>query len=112
MPLPPDYHLHTPLCKHASGEPPDYARRALALGLTEIGFSDHSPMRQDDFDVFFGDRRERLIAMIEAAMGTPVLREVVGAQVEVFDPEPTEEDDESDLSPASAVAEDLQGSGE
>jgi len=69
-------------------------------------------MRQDDFDVFFGDRRERLIAMIEAAMGTPVLREVVGAQVEVFDPEPTEEDDESDLSPASAVAEDLQGSGE
>ena len=28
----------------------DYARRALELGFTEIGFSDHSPMRQDDFD--------------------------------------------------------------
>jgi len=42
--------MHTPLCRHASGEPVDYARRALEVGLTEIGFSDHSPMRQDDFD--------------------------------------------------------------
>ena len=50
MPLPPDYHMHTPLCRHASGEPVDYARRALEVGLSEIGFSDHSPMRQDDFD--------------------------------------------------------------
>jgi histidinol-phosphatase (PHP family) len=50
MLLPPDYHMHTPLCRHAVGEPVDYARRALALGFTEIGFSDHSPMRRDDFD--------------------------------------------------------------
>jgi histidinol-phosphatase (PHP family) len=50
MSLPPDYHMHTPLCRHATGEPVDYARRAVELGLTEIGFSDHSPMRQDDFD--------------------------------------------------------------
>lgn len=50
MSLPPDYHMHTPLCKHARGEPVDYARRALAIGLTEIGFSDHSPMARDDFD--------------------------------------------------------------
>jgi len=42
--------MHTPLCRHASGEPGAYARRALEVGLTEIGFSDHSPMRQDDFD--------------------------------------------------------------
>lgn len=50
MALPPDLHMHTPLCRHAVGEPIDYARRALDLGLKEIGFSDHSPMRQDDFD--------------------------------------------------------------
>ena len=50
MPLPPDYHMHTPLCRHASGEPVDYARRTLEVGISEIGFSDHSPMRQDDFD--------------------------------------------------------------
>jgi histidinol-phosphatase (PHP family) len=42
--------MHTPLCRHASGEPAEYAARALAVGLTEIGFSDHSPMRRDDFD--------------------------------------------------------------
>jgi len=50
MQLPADYHMHTPLCRHAVGEPVDYARRAVEIGLTEIGFSDHSPMRQDDFD--------------------------------------------------------------
>jgi histidinol-phosphatase (PHP family) len=42
--------MHTPLCRHAVGEPVDYARHALQVGLTEIGFSDHSPMRRDDFD--------------------------------------------------------------
>jgi histidinol-phosphatase (PHP family) len=50
MSLPADYHMHTPLCRHAVGEPVDYAGRAVSLGLTEIGFSDHSPMARDDFD--------------------------------------------------------------
>jgi len=50
MSLPADYHMHTPLCRHAVGEPDEYAKRALEIGLTEIGFSDHSPMRQDNFD--------------------------------------------------------------
>jgi len=50
MAFPPDLHMHTPLCRHATGESVDYARRALELGFSEIGFSDHSPMRQDDFD--------------------------------------------------------------
>ena len=50
MQLPPDYHMHTPLCHHASGEPVDYARHALTTGVSEIGFSDHSPMPRDDFD--------------------------------------------------------------
>jgi histidinol-phosphatase (PHP family) len=42
--------MHTPLCRHAVGEPVELAARAIGLGLTEIGFSDHSPMAQDDFD--------------------------------------------------------------
>ena len=50
MQLPADYHMHTPLCRHAVGEPTEYAARAVALGLEEIGFTDHSPMRRDDFD--------------------------------------------------------------
>jgi histidinol-phosphatase (PHP family) len=46
----PDYHMHTPLCRHARGEPVEYAAQALRLGLAEIGFSDHNPMPKDDFD--------------------------------------------------------------
>src|SRR5208283_6033110 len=50
MKWPADYHMHTPLCRHAQGEPAEYAARAVAVGLEEIGFSDHSPMRRDNFD--------------------------------------------------------------
>jgi histidinol-phosphatase (PHP family) len=39
-----DYHVHTPLCQHATGWPAEFARRALELGLGELGFSDHNPM--------------------------------------------------------------------
>jgi histidinol-phosphatase (PHP family) len=39
-----DYHLHTPLCGHATGAPRDYVLAAQKTGLAEIGFSDHNPM--------------------------------------------------------------------
>ena len=42
-----DYHLHTPLCLHATGSPEEYAGRAVELGIPEIGFSDHCPMPPD-----------------------------------------------------------------
>jgi len=42
--------MHTPLCRHATGEPVEYAAHALKIGLKEIGLSDHSPMDRDDFD--------------------------------------------------------------
>lgn len=42
--------MHTPLCRHATGEPTEYAAHAGGVGLSEIGFTDHSPMRRDDFD--------------------------------------------------------------
>ena len=48
--LPPDYHMHTPLCHHAEGEPTEYAAQAARIGLTEIGFTEHAPMPGDDFD--------------------------------------------------------------
>ena len=50
MSLPADYHTHTPLCRHATGEPGELAAQAVRLGLREIGFSDHNPMPRDDFD--------------------------------------------------------------
>lgn len=42
--------MHTPLCRHAAGPPTAYAAQAIAVGLGEIGFSDHNPMPRDDFD--------------------------------------------------------------
>ncbi|NLE64866.1 MAG: histidinol-phosphatase HisJ [Elusimicrobia bacterium] len=39
-----DYHMHTPLCGHAKGDPQEYAARAIEMGLNEIGFSDHAPL--------------------------------------------------------------------
>ncbi len=50
MSLPADYHMHTPLCRHAVGEPVEYAAQALRVGLDEIGMSDHCPMIRDDWD--------------------------------------------------------------
>ncbi len=39
-----DYHMHTPLCGHAVGEPHEYVEQAMRAGLSEIGFSDHAPL--------------------------------------------------------------------
>ncbi len=39
-----DYHMHTPLCGHATGTPSEYANQAIRVGLKEIGFSDHAPL--------------------------------------------------------------------
>lgn len=41
-----DYHVHTPLCHHAAGWPVEFARRAVELGLGELGFADHNPMAE------------------------------------------------------------------
>ena len=72
MILPADYHMHTPLCRHAAGEPVEYARHALSLGLTEIGFSDHSPMPQDDFDSWrmFDRQLDEYVAKVRLAQQT------------------------------------------
>lgn len=69
MMLPADYHMHTPLCGHAVGEPGEYAARAVALGLPEIGMSDHSPMRQDGFDEWRMrlDQLDGYVAAVEQA---------------------------------------------
>ncbi|HOR28909.1 MAG TPA: histidinol-phosphatase HisJ family protein [Candidatus Sumerlaeota bacterium] len=38
-----DYHSHTWRCRHAHGAMEQYVQRAIALGFSEFGFSDHSP---------------------------------------------------------------------
>lgn len=50
--LPPilyDSHMHTPLCKHASGEPEEYAASAAARGLAGIVFTCHNPGPSPDW---------------------------------------------------------------
>ena len=40
----PDYHVHTYRCGHAGGASRDFVLRAIELGLSEIGFTDHVPL--------------------------------------------------------------------
>jgi histidinol-phosphatase (PHP family) len=85
MQLPADYHMHTPLCRHAVGEPVEYARRAVEIGLTEIGFSDHSPMARDDFDNWrMADRQlDEYVAKVRLAQTTfPQLTIRLGLEVD------------------------------
>lgn len=42
-----NYHTHTPLCGHATGETEDYIRAAVKRNFTELGFSDHAPLPED-----------------------------------------------------------------
>ena len=61
-PLMYETHMHTPLCKHAAGEPEDYAAVALQRGLRGIivtchnpmpdGFSANVRMAPDEFDTY------------------------------------------------------------
>lgn len=39
-----DYHVHTQRCGHAEGSMEQYIAHARAIGLGEIGFSDHLPL--------------------------------------------------------------------
>jgi histidinol-phosphatase (PHP family) len=82
--LPADYHMHTHLCHHAEGVPLDLARRAVALGIQEIGISEHNPMPRDDFDDWRMERsrlEEYLEAVAEARREHPGL--VIRAALEV-----------------------------
>lgn len=85
MKLPADYHMHTPLCRHAVGEPTEYAAHALALGLHEIGFTDHSPMQRDDFDEWRMrlDQLDDYVARVEQARHDhPALNILLGMEVD------------------------------
>jgi histidinol-phosphatase (PHP family) len=66
---PADYHMHTPLCRHAVGEPSELAAHASKIGLREIGFSDHGPMPRDDFDEWrmYAAQLDDYIAKVEHA---------------------------------------------
>ena len=70
-----DYHMHTPLCGHATGHPREYAVEALRKGLQEIGFSEHNPMPEkfDDWRMDLGDFPKYLELVEEARRDHPGL---------------------------------------
>ena len=79
----PDYHTHTPLCKHAEGHPREYAAAARRLGLPELGLSDHSPMRErfDDWRMDWEEFPRYLEMVEEARAGLESLPESEARQV-------------------------------
>ena len=68
-----DYHMHTPLCGHATGHPREYAAEAIRKGLTEIGFSEHNPMPEkfDDWRMDLADFPTYLQLIEEAREENP-----------------------------------------
>lgn len=62
-----DYHMHTPLCGHAVGQPEEYVKQAIKVGLSEIGFSDHAPLvsHEDPRYTMAGNQLPLYHAMVE-----------------------------------------------
>ncbi len=82
-----DYHLHTPLCKHAEGHPREYAAMAQKLGLTEIGLSDHSPMLHyfDDWRMAWEEFPQYLEMVEETRAEFPTLPIRLGLEVDYLE---------------------------
>lgn len=71
-----DYHTHNSLCKHADGTLEEYVQHAIAVGLTEIGLSDHAPMPNNwDIEVrmyeeqFWTDYKPQVLRLQEKYKG-------------------------------------------
>jgi histidinol-phosphatase (PHP family) len=56
--MPADYHTHTPLCRHAVGEPEAFVDAALEAGVSAYGISDHAPQGPEPFDDWRMDEAE------------------------------------------------------
>lgn len=50
-----NYHTHTFYCGHAGGTVLEYVKKAISLNLDILGFSDHSPLRENKI-VNYSDR--------------------------------------------------------
>ncbi|NBW87985.1 MAG: histidinol-phosphatase HisJ family protein, partial [Planctomycetia bacterium] len=82
QPLLYESHCHTPLCKHAHGEPVEYAAAALERGLRGIIFTCHCPlpdrishtvrMAPEEFDRYVeivGEARDKFAGRLDVRLG-------------------------------------------
>lgn len=60
-----DLHSHTARCGHASGKVKEYVERALALGISDFGISDHSPWMFQNSEIPMAMRWHELPGYIE-----------------------------------------------
>jgi len=84
-----NYHTHHRLCRHARGTAADYVQKALELGFSEIGISDHAPHAHFDDDTRMRpDELPLYLADIERTRGLygERIRILSGLEVE-YDPE-------------------------
>jgi histidinol-phosphatase (PHP family) len=78
-----DYHIHTKLCGHASGQMRQYVEAAIEAGIEKMGFSDHTPLYHLPLE-----QRDPGLAMCEEQMAGYVdsvlaLKEEYQGQIEI-----------------------------
>jgi histidinol-phosphatase (PHP family) len=85
-----DYHIHTKLCNHASGEMEEYVRYALTQPLQEIGFADHLPMlkwAKSEYAMTF-EQLPYYVSEVQRMQETyPDLRIKLGIEADYYSPE-------------------------
>jgi len=74
-----DSHMHTPLCRHATGTPTEYALAAIDAGLSGITFTDHMPMPAW-YDAGWRMHRDQLPYYVDLVLEA---REAVSGRLEV-----------------------------
>lgn len=84
--------------------PSDYLKRLAERAGVDASYLDDivsshaidgALLRADDFDAFFAARKDRLLGLIEQAMGKPPVRDLLTSQMEEFEPEVEEGVDEA-----------------
>lgn len=90
--MPIDYHIHTKMCGHATGEMAEYIAVARQKGLQEIGFSDHLPM-------YFLPENERDTTIAMKVEELPLYEQRVKEMQEIFYPFPVKFGIEADYTP-------------
>lgn len=76
-----NYHTHTSLCNHATGEIAEYIQNAIDGGIIHMGFSDHVPYPFDDE----GCRGTRMLSSeaLEYVAGIRRLRELYKNKIDI-----------------------------